>query len=69
MAPVTCQRCGDLLRSVAAQVEVRIEYRSASSLRRLRTWKVRTVCRMCADAEWSAHDFPGGRQSEQEPML
>jgi len=69
MAPVTCSRCGDLIRRSAEQVEVRIEYRSVSSLRRLRTWRVRLVCRTCADDECAAHDFPHGCQGEQGALL
>ena len=61
MAPVTCSRCGDLLRSSAEQVEVRVEYRGVSTLRRLRTWQVRMVCRGCAMDEWIEHDHPCGQ--------
>jgi hypothetical protein len=69
MTPVTCSCCGDLLRSTTDQVEVRIEYRALQSLRRLRTWRVRMVCRACAFAECQVHDFPHGAPPEQGAML
>lgn len=55
--------------SMADQVEVRVEYRARGSLRRLRTWIVRLVCRDCAMAEWEHHDFPHGRGGEQGVLL
>jgi len=69
MAAMTCSRCGDLLRSTADQVEVRIEYRAVGSLRRLRTWRVRVVCRACAWAEFGAHDHPGGEPTVEQGGL
>lgn len=65
----TCERCGELLRSTADQVEVRIEYRAVKSLRRLRTWRVRMICRRCALDECAAHDFPHGAAPEQGALL
>jgi hypothetical protein len=53
-----CERCGAVLRSADEQVELRVEYRSVKTLRRLRTWRVRTLCRDCAMADWIAHDHP-----------
>jgi hypothetical protein len=67
--PVTCSRCGDLIRSTAEQVEVRVEYRSVKGLRRLRTWRVRMVCRACAMDEWTAHDHPHGRPTGEQEGL
>lgn len=69
MAPIICSRCGDMLRSPAEQVEVRIDYRGVSSLRRLRTWRVRIVCRSCAMNEWSAHDHPHGEPLADQGAL
>lgn len=69
MAPATCSRCGALVRSPAEQVEVRVEYRAVSSLRRLRTWRVRVVCRTCAMDEWMAHDFPNGQPAAEQGTL
>jgi len=63
-----CDRCGEAM-STADQVEVRVEYRSKSSLRRLRTWLVRIICRACAMAEWEHHDFPRGRGGDQGILL
>jgi hypothetical protein len=37
-----------VLRSADEQVELRVEYRSVKTLRRLRTWRVRLLCRECA---------------------
>ncbi len=68
MALCTCSRCGEPIRQSADLVEVRVEYRSAKSLRRLRTWQVRVVCRRCAGDEWEMHDHPGGRHGEQAAM-
>jgi hypothetical protein len=62
-----CSRCGEAMAS-ADQVEVRTEYRSVRSLRRLRTWRVRLVCRSCAMDEWEAHDCPQGRAGTQEAL-
>jgi hypothetical protein len=69
MGPTRCSRCGVLMRSPAEQVEVRIEYRAVSSLRRLRTWRVRVVCRGCAMQEWSAHDHPHGPPTSEQGTL
>ena len=69
MVPATCSRCGDLIRSSADQIEVRTEYRAVSSLRRLRTWRVRLVCRVCAFDEWSAHDHPNGQPVAEQGGL
>jgi hypothetical protein len=55
--------------STADQIEVRIEYRARGSLRRLRTWIVRLVCRSCAADEWDHHDFPHGRSGAQGILL
>jgi hypothetical protein len=63
-----CSRCAGLVRAAGDQVEVRVEYRSVTGLRRLRTWRVRVVCRACAMAEWQAHDRPGGRDDRQEEL-
>jgi hypothetical protein len=57
------------MRSTADQVEVRLEYRSIRKLRRLRTWRLRLVCRECAMAEWIAHDDPHGERGEQGTLL
>jgi hypothetical protein len=65
---VRCSRCGDAASS-HDQIEVRVEYRSVRSLRRIRTWRVRMVCRSCAMAEWEAHDHPHGRAGEQGALL
>jgi len=65
---VFCWRCGDLVCS-ADQVEVRTEYRSVRTLRRLRTWRVRLVCRPCAMAEWEAHDDPHRQRGRQGVLL
>lgn len=67
--PVFCDRCGARLQSSHDQIERRIEYRSVASLRRLRTWRVALVCRLCAAAEWSLHDHPHGRDGEQGSLL
>lgn len=64
-----CSRCGGLMRSTADQVEVRVEYRSVRGLRRLRTWRVRLICRACAWAEWNAHDDPHSERGEQGVLL
>ena len=69
MASATCSRCGNLVRSRAEQVEVRVEYRSVSSLRRLRTWQVRMICRACAFDEWSQHDHPRGQPVAEQGGL
>jgi hypothetical protein len=63
-----CSRCGNLMRSRDDQVEVRVEYRSVVSLRRLRTWRRRMICRGCALAEWEAHDRPGSALVDQERL-
>ena len=63
-----CARCGEAM-STADQVEVRIEYRARGSLRRLRTWVVRLVCRAVRMAEWEHHDFPHGRGGDQGVLL
>lgn len=60
----TCGRCGAVLRSADEQVELRVEYRSVKSLRRLRTWRVRLLCRECAMADWLAHDRPPASTQE-----
>jgi hypothetical protein len=64
-----CSRCGNLMRSHDDQVEVRVEYRSIVGLRRLRTWRLRLICRACAMAEWEAHDHPGGIRTDQESLF
>jgi hypothetical protein len=63
-----CSRCGELMRSHEDQVEVRVEYRSVSGLRRLRTWRLRLICRRCAMAEWASHDHPGMAPADQESL-
>ena len=52
----SCDRCGAVLRSADEQVDLRVEYRSVKTLRRLRTWRVRLVCRDCAMSDWLDHD-------------
>ncbi len=59
-----CGRCGAVLRSADEQVELRVEYRSVKGLRRLRTWRVRLLCRDCAMADWVDHDRPAGATQE-----
>ncbi len=58
----TCGRGGAVLRSADEQVELRVEYRSVKTLRRLRTWRVRLLCRECAMSDWLDHDGPGATQ-------
>jgi len=50
------------MRSADEQIELRVEYRSVKSLRRLRTWRVHLLCRDCAMADWVRHDRPTSRQ-------
>jgi hypothetical protein len=57
-----CDRCGAAFRALDEQVELRVEYRSVKGLRRLRTWRVRLLCRKCAMDDWLAHDRPQGAQ-------
>ena len=57
-----CERCGLLMRAADEQVELRAEYRSVVGQRRLRTWRVRLLCRRCAMDDWLAHDRPQGAQ-------
>jgi hypothetical protein len=60
----TCGRCGAVLRSADEQVELRAEYRSVKTLRRLRTWRVRLLCRGCAMSDWLDHDRPADATQE-----
>ena len=53
-----------MLRSADEQVELRAEYRSVKTLRRLRTWRVRLLCRGCAMSDWLDHDRPADAPQE-----
>lgn len=64
----TCSRCGEHLTTSTA-VEVRTEHRALRDLKRLRTWRERLLCRICATAEATAHDFPHGRPDAQQGSL
>jgi hypothetical protein len=64
MALGTCERCGAAIHSPWDAVEVRTEYRRVAKLSRLRTWRDRLICLMCARAEWDQHDNPARAQQE-----
>jgi hypothetical protein len=67
--PAICDRCGELLRSSSEVVEERVELRALRSLRRLRTWRVRLICRACAETLAFEHDHPHGPPPEQARLL
>lgn len=56
-APTRCE-CRAML-TTPTTVEVRTEQREAGTLRRLRTWTTRRVCRPCADRLAAEHDARG----------
>jgi hypothetical protein len=61
-----CGRCGTRFGALDEQVELRAEYRSVVGQRRLRTWRVRLLCRKCAMDDWLAHD---GHASEPQALF
>jgi hypothetical protein len=55
-----CDNCRDPLTSPWDTFEERVEYRRVAKLARARTWRIRLLCRSCAELVWRKHDNPSG---------
>ena len=59
-----CDNCQEPITSPWEAFEERIEYRRLAKLARVRTWKLRLLCRPCAELTWRQHDRPAGAEQE-----
>ena len=53
-----CDNCSARIESPYDAIEERIEYRRVAKLSRERTWRLRLLCRPCAELVWRRHDNP-----------